>query len=197
LISALIIKNILNKNKNSNNKQKMIYNLVCSKIVPETIMKYGGKAIIERVGHSFIKDTMRKINAVFACEHSAHYYYRDNFNADSGIITSLIITEIVSKEEKPLSLLLKEFMKYWKIEETNFTISDKKSAMGSIEAHYKKQNPIISKLDGITIEFKEWWFNLRPSNTEPLLRLNLEAQSKELLAEKLKEIKELLLPSRV
>ena len=197
LISELIIKNILNKNKNSNNKQKMIYNLVCSKIVPETIMKYGGKAIIERVGHSFIKDTMRKINAVFACEHSAHYYYRDNFNADSGIITSLIITEIVSKEEKPLSLLLKEFMKYWKIEETNFTISDKKSAMGSIEAHYKKQNPIISKLDGITIEFKEWWFNLRPSNTEPLLRLNLEAQSKELLAEKLKEIKELLLPSRV
>src|SRR3989344_4143223 len=107
LISSLIIKNILTKNRNKN--QKIIYNAVCSHIVPETIKKYGGTPIIERVGHSFIKETMRKTKALFACEHSAHYYYIDNYRADSGIITSLIVSEIVSKENKPLSELLEEF----------------------------------------------------------------------------------------
>ena len=96
LMSALIIKNILTKNRNKN--QKIIYNAVCSHIVPETIKKYGGTPIIERVGHSFIKETMRKTKALFACEHSAHYYYRDNYNADSGLITSLIVSEIISRE---------------------------------------------------------------------------------------------------
>ena len=191
LISCLIIKNLLKEKRHAG----IIYNLVCSKIVPETIVKFGGKAIIERVGHSYIKDTMRKTGAVFACEHSAHYYYKDNFNADSGIISSLIVSGIVSKENKKLSSLLEEFQKYHKIEETNFKVEGKKAAMESIEKHYKRQKPEkILKLDGITVEFKDWWFNVRPSNTEPLLRLNLEAQSGELLAEKLKEIKGLLAP---
>ena len=193
LISALIIKNILNKNKNSNNKQKMIYNLVCSKIVPETIQKFGGKAIIERVGHSFIKDTMRKTNSIFACEHSAHYYYKDNFNADSGIISSLIVSEIVSKENKKLSSLLKEFQKYHKIEETNFEVKDKDKKIEEIESIYKKQNPRnISKLYGLTFDFGNWWFNVRPSNTEPLLRLNLEADSEKLMQEKKEELVEII-----
>ncbi|MBI2650907.1 phosphomannomutase/phosphoglucomutase [Candidatus Woesearchaeota archaeon] len=116
LISALIIKRILMKNKNA----KIIYNLVCSKIVPETIQKYNGNAVMERVGHSFIKDTMKKIKAAFACEHSAHYYFKENYNADSGLIASLIVSEIVSSSKKPISILLKEFQKYYKIEETNF-----------------------------------------------------------------------------
>ena len=184
LISCLIIKNLLKEKR----RASIIYNLVCSKIVPETIEKFGGKAIIERVGHSFIKDTMRKTNSIFACEHSAHYYYKDNFNADSGIISSLIVSEIASKENKKLSLLLKEFQKYHKIEETNFKVEDKKTAMESIEKHYKRQKPRISKLDGITVEFEDWWFNVRPSNTEPLLRLNLEADSRELMEKKKKEL---------
>ena len=185
LISCLIIKNLLREKKSAS----IIYNLVCSKIVPETIIKFGGKAIIERVGHSYIKDTMRKTNAVFACEHSAHYYYKDNFNADSGIITSLIVSGIVSKENKKLSSLLEEFRKYHKIEEANFKVEDKKAAMKIIEEHYKKQNPEkILKLDGITIEFRDWWLNVRPSNTEPLLRLNLEADSEKLMEKKKKEI---------
>ena len=191
LISCLIIKNMLNRDKkdDENKKQNIIYNLVCSKIVPETIRKFGGKAIIERVGHSYIKDTMRKTGSIFACEHSAHYYFRDNFNADSGIIASLIVSEIVSKENKKLSSLLEEFQKYHKIEETNFKVEDKKAAMEIIGKHYKKQNPEkILKLDGITIEFRDWWFNVRPSNTEPLLRLNLEADSSELVEKKKKEI---------
>lgn len=189
LISALIIKNILQKHKNQN----IIYNLVCSKIVPETIKKYGGKAHIERVGHSFIKDTMRKINALFACEHSAHYYFKHNFNADSGIIASLIVCEIISKENKPLSKLLEEFRVYFKIEETNFEVKDKIKKMQQIKNHYKKKNPKkIMTLDGVSVEFDDYWFNVRPSNTEPLLRLNLEAVSKNVMEEKKREISNII-----
>ncbi len=185
LISSLIIKNILLKNKT----QKIIYNAVCSHIVPETIKQDGGIPVIERVGHSFIKETMRKTKAIFACEHSAHYYYRDNYRADSGIITSLIVAEIVSKENKPLSELLYEFRKYNTIEETSIEVKDKNVKINKIESIYKKQNPKkVSKLDGITIEFDRWWFNVRPSNTEPLLRLNLEADSEELMEEKREEL---------
>lgn len=185
LISSLIIKNILSKNP----RQKIIFNLVCSHIVPDTIKKFGGALIIERVGHSFIKETMRKSKAVFACEHSAHYYYRGNYRADSGIITSLIVAEIVSKEGKPLSKLLEEFRKYHTIEETSVEVMEKNAKLNEIESIYKKQNPKkMSKLDGITMEFENWWFNVRPSNTEPLLRLNLEANSEELMKEKREEI---------
>jgi len=189
LISALIIKNILKKHK----KQNIIYNLVCSKIVPETIKKYHGKANIERVGHSFIKDTMRRINALFACEHSAHYYFKHNFNADSGIIASLIVSEIINKENKPLSKLLKEFEVYFKIEETNFEVEDKNKKLKEIKDHYKKLNPKkIMELDGVSVEFDDYWFNVRPSNTEPLLRLNLEAVSKEIMEEKKREVSRII-----
>jgi len=184
-ISALLIKNILKKHKN----QKIIYNLVNSKIVPETIKKFNGKAVIERVGHSFIKDTMKRINAIFACEHSAHYYFKHNFNADSGIIASLIVCEIISRENKPLSKLVKEFEVYNKIEETNFKVKDKIKKIQQIKDHYKKKNPKkIMTMDGVSVYFDDWWFNVRPSNTEPLLRLNLEADSKELMEEKFKEV---------
>ena len=185
LISSLIVKNILSKKKGA----KIIHNVVCSKIVPETIIKYGGTPIIERVGHSFIKDTMRQTKAVFACEHSAHYYYIDNYRADSGIITSLIVAEIVSKENKPLSKLLDEFRKYHTLEETNVEVNDKDAKMNEIESMYKKQNPkSISRLDGVSVDFNDWHFNVRPSNTEPLLRLNLEADSEEMMEEKKNEL---------
>ena len=185
LISALIIKNLLLKRKS----EKIIYNLVCSHIVPEIIKKYGGIPIIERVGHSFIKETMRKTKAMFACEHSAHYYYRDNYRADSGIVTSLIAAELVSKQDKPLSGLLKEFRKYYTMEETSFEAADKNAKISEIEEIYRHKSPkTIYKLDGITIEFENWWFNLRPSNTEPLLRLNLEADDQAIMEDKKKEV---------
>ena len=185
LISALIIKNILKKKP----KERIIYNIVCSHIVPETIKKYSGVPVTERVGHSFIKETMRRTKALFACEHSAHYYYRDNYRADSGIITSLVVSEILSKGDKPLSVLINEFRKYHTIEETNVEVKDKNAKLKEIEGIYKKQNPKkISKIDGITFEFENWWFNVRPSNTEPLLRINLEADSEELMKEKKEEL---------
>jgi len=185
LISSLILKHILTKKK----REKIIYNLVCSHIVPETIERFNGTPIIERVGHSFIKETMRKTKALFACEHSAHFYYRENYRADSAVITSLIVSEIVSKENKKLSILIDEFRKYRTIEETNVQVPDKNAKLNEIESIYKKLKPNkISKLDGITIEFDDWWFNVRPSNTEPLLRLNLEADSENLMEEKKKEL---------
>ena len=189
LISSLIIKNILLKN----GKSTIIHNVVCSRIVQDIIKKYGGTPVVDRVGHSFIKETMRKTKALFACEHSAHYYYRDNYRADSGIITSLIVAEIVSKENKPLSALLDEFKKYHTMEETSVEVKDKNFKLKQIEAIYKKENPRkISKLDGITVEFENWWFNVRPSNTEPLLRLNLEADSEEIMRERKIELVNLM-----
>lgn len=189
LIASLVIKNILSKHK----KEKIIYNLINSKIVPETVEKFGGKPLISRVGHSYIKDYMRKSKAVFACEHSAHYYFRNNYNADSGIIMSLMVAEIISREKKPLSSLLKEFEKYHKIEETNFKVENKEKMMEKLLSHYKKLKPKkISKLDGITVEFDDWWFNVRPSNTEPLLRLNMEADTEGLMLQRKEEVASLI-----
>ena len=158
------------------------------------IEKYNGKAVIERVGHSFIKDTMRKVNAIFACEHSAHYYFKHNFNADSGLIASLIVSEIICKQKKPLSKLLKEFEVYHKIEETNFKIKDKNKKLKEIERRYKGKKPKkIMTMDGVSVEFDDYWFNVRPSNTEPLLRLNLEAKSRKLMESKKREVSKVIM----
>jgi len=188
LIASMIAKNMLLKHSG----QKVIYNLVCSRIVPETIRKYGGIPVIERVGHSFIKDTMRKTKAIFAGEHSAHYYYRDNYRADSGMITSLIITEIVSQSGSSLSEIAKEFQKYFTISETSIKLDDKDAKLREIELKYRGEAKKISKMDGITMEFEGWWFNVRPSNTEPLLRLNLEADTEKLMQAKKEEIVRLM-----
>tara|TARA_Y100000310_G_scaffold345759_1_gene469394 strand:- start:8510 stop:9850 length:1341 start_codon:yes stop_codon:yes gene_type:complete len=189
LLSCVIIKKLLSVKP----KQNIIYNVVVGRIVPETVKELGGKPILERVGHSFIKDTMRKTNSVFACEHSAHYYYRDNYNADSGMITSLIVSEIIAKSGKKISELIEEFKKYYSIEETNVSVEDKPAKMDEIEKLMKEQGAKkISRLDGVSVEFDDWWFNVRPSNTEPLLRLNLESKSEKLMKEKKKEIVDIM-----
>ncbi len=188
LITSLIAKTMLAKHP----KSTIIYNVVCGHAVPETIATYGGKAVIERVGHSFIKATMRKTNAIFGGEHSAHYYYRDNYFADSGVISSLIICEVLSQEGKPLSALLDEFRTYLTLEETSIMVKDKDATIKKIKDYFSKkprEKPRkISELDGLTMEFSDWWFNMRPSNTEPLLRLNMEAKDMETLKKMKKEI---------
>ena len=185
-IVAMIAENLLIKNPG----KKIIYDLRCSHTVPETIKANKGKPIKERVGHSFIKATMKKTGAIFAGEISGHYYYQDNFRADSGIITALIITEMVSQSSKPISDLIKKFQKYHQIEETNFKVPDKNQMIKKLKKIYSsgKQN----QLDGLTVEYPNWWFNVRPSNTEPVLRLNLEAQTKKLMLEKKKELSKIL-----
>lgn len=182
LITALVAERLLIKHPGA----KIIYNVPCSKIVPETITNCGGMAIKERVGHSFIKATMKKENAIFGGEHSGHYYFRDNYFADSGLIAALIVLEILSEKNQPFSDILKPYQKYFAIEETNSEVQDKEKKISELKAKF--QNAQIEELDGITFNFPDYWFNVRPSNTEPLLRLNLEADNEELKKQKTAEI---------
>ena len=166
----------------------ILYNLIVSKSVPELINKLGGKAIRTRVGHSYIKAEMRQNNAIFGGEHSGHFYFRDNWFADSGLITLLILLELVSVENKPLSEILKPLDHGFRSGEINSTIADAQGKMHALEEHFGKNAKSVDHLDGVTLDFGDWWFNVRPSNTEPLLRLNLEANSRELMEQKRDEV---------
>ena len=166
----------------------ILYNLIVSKSVPELINKLGGKAIRTRVGHSYIKAEMRQNNAIFGGEHSGHFYFRDNWFADSGLIALLILLELVSVENKPLSEILKPLDHGFRSGEINTRVRDVQEKMKEIEEYFGKEAKSIDHLDGITLDFGGWWFNVRPSNTEPLLRLNVEANSKELMEQKRDEV---------
>jgi len=171
--TALLAVGILAKHPGS----KIIYNLICSKAVPEVIREHGGEPIRTRVGHSFIKQVMAESGAIFGGEHSAHYYFRDNYRADSGIIASMFVLEQMSLLGKPLSEIRVPFERYADSGEINTQVSDAHATIERVAAHY--QSAQQDRLDGLTVDFGEWWFNLRPSNTEPLLRLNLEAATRD------------------
>lgn len=162
----------------------IVYDLRSSWVVKEEIAKGGGIPIRDRVGHSFIKATMRERGAAFAGELSGHFYFGDNFTTDSGVLAMISALNVVSAAGRPLSEMVKELRRYHSTGEINFRVADKEAAIRSLETTYAagKQD----KLDGITVEFGDldsdswWWFNVRLSNTEPLLRLNLEASTREL-----------------
>jgi phosphomannomutase len=166
----------------------ILYNLIVSKSVPELITRLGGKAIRTRVGHSYIKAEMRKTNAIFGAEHSGHFYFRDNWSADSGLIAFLIMLELVSVENKPLSEILAPLDKGIRSGEINSIVNDVQGKLKALEEHFGKDAQSVDHLDGITIDYGDWWFNVRPSNTEPLLRLNVEANNRELMERKLDEV---------
>jgi phosphomannomutase len=151
----------------------IIHNLICSKAVPEIIREHGGTPVRTRVGHSFIKATMAETGAVFGGEHSGHYYFRDNYRADSGLIASMVVLSVLSAADCPLSELRRPFERYADSGEINSTVGDPTAVIERIAAHYAGAS--LDRLDGLTVDLGDWWFNLRPSNTEPLLRLNLEA----------------------
>ena len=155
----------------------ILYNLICSKSVPEIVAERGGVAVRTRVGHSYIKQVMAETGAVFGGEHSGHYYYRDNFRADSGIITALIVLELLSKSSVPLSELAAPFNRYASSGEINTKVDSPSATVASIESTLAERGVSIDTLDGLSADFGTWRFNLRPSNTEPLLRLNVEASS--------------------
>lgn len=182
LTNAILVKQILGKDPG----QKVIYNVINSWVVPETIREYGGEPIRERVGHSFIKQTMLETGAICAGEHSGHYYFRDNYNADSGIIAAMIVLEIISVEDKPLSAILEPFKKYYDSGEINSHVKDSPGKLAEIAERYSDGK--VDHLDGVTVEYDDWWFNVRPSNTEPLIRLNLEAKTPVLMEEKRDEV---------
>jgi phosphomannomutase len=157
----------------------VLYNCICSKAVPEVVAEHGGTAVRTRVGHSFIKEQMAVTGAVFGGEHSAHYYFRDNWRADSGIIAALHVIELLSAAgpNAQLSELRKPFERYVGSGEINTKVASPALVIERIESAYANRGGAVDHLDGLTIDFGSWWFNLRPSNTEPLLRLNLEASS--------------------
>lgn len=185
-IIALFAQEFLKKHPN----QIIINDLRTSKIIKETVEANNGKSIMSRVGHVFFKQLMRKKNALFAGELSGHYYFRDNFYTDSGIFATVKLIEILSKKNKPLSELVKPFKKYYQSGEINSEVKDKLGKIKQIETHYKDAE--IKHIDGLSVYYKDWWFNLRPANTEDLLRLNLEADSKKLMEEKKEELLELI-----
>jgi phosphomannomutase len=131
---------------------------------------------------------MRRTNAIFGGEHSGHFYFRDNWFADSGLIALLIILELISVEGKPLSEILKPLDQRYRSGEINTTVSDAQDKMRALEEHFGKEASSIDRTDGITLDFGNWWFNVRSSNTEPLLRLNVEADTKELMEQKRDEV---------
>ena len=155
----------------------ILYNLICSRSVPEVIERDGGHAVRTRVGHSFIKAQMREENAIFGGEHSGHFYFRDNWYADSGLIAFLIVLEMISVSGKTVSELVAEVDTRFRSGEVNSETHDQKGRLAAIEQIYSARGATIDHLDGVTVAFPTWWANVRPSNTEPLLRLNVEADT--------------------
>jgi len=182
LITALMVPYFLKMSP----KSVVVYDLRSSLVVSEEILKYGGTPRRERVGHAFMKKALRDSHGIFGGELSGHFYFQDNFYADSAVITLVHILNIVSQTNVPLSRLIEPLRRYHSSGEINFRVADKKAKMDELENKYR--NGQVDHLDGVTVRFKEWWFNCRPSNTEPLLRLNIEARTKEMLDDKLSEI---------
>jgi phosphomannomutase len=155
----------------------IIYNLITSKAVPEIVREHGGNPVRSRVGHSFIKATMAETGAVFGGEHSGHFYFRDFWRADSGMLAALHVLGALGSQDGPLSQLLAEYSRYIDSGEINSTVTDPAAKLAEIKAAYADRPGVtIDELDGVTVDGGDWWFNVRPSNTEPLLRLNVEAR---------------------
>jgi phosphomannomutase len=157
--------------------ETIVHNLICSKAVPEIVSEKGGTPVRTRVGHSFIKEVMAETGALFGGEHSGHYYFRDNYRADSGLIAAVVVLELLSKAGKPLSEVRKPFERYAASGEINTEVADPAGVIEQVAAAFTDADQ--DRLDGLTVDYGDWWFNLRPSNTEPLLRLNLEARTEE------------------
>jgi phosphomannomutase len=184
-VTALLAESVLEKEPGG----KVIYDVRASWAVPKTILAAGGIPLVNRVGHAFIKHRMRKEGAIFAGEVSAHYYFRDFSQADSGVVPFLLMLELLSKRGRRLSEILEPFReRYFLTGEINTPVSDVPLKLQELKEHYASEGATISHLDGISVDFEDWHFNVRPSNTEPLLRLNLEALSRQLMERKRDEV---------
>jgi len=188
MITALLARDFLRQPANQG--ATIVYDLRSSHVVPEVIQSAGGVPRRDRVGHAFIKKTMADTKAVFGGELSGHLYFRDNFFADSAAIAFARVLSVLSAQDGPLSALVEPFYRYSQSGEINFQVEDKEAKIRELAENYKKAQ--IDYLDGVTIDLGDWWFNVRKSNTEPLLRLNLEAKTPKLLEEKLHELQKIL-----
>jgi phosphomannomutase len=186
IITALLGSHLLAKNPGST----VIYDLRSSWVVKEEILRNGGQPRRDRVGHAFMKKTLKDTKGVFGGELSGHFYYRDNFYADSGMITFVHMLNVLSAHDQPLSELVRPLQRYFSSGERNFEVEDKAAMMKQLATKYHDAE--IDYLDGVTVQYADWWFNCRPSNTEPLLRLNVEAKTADILKQKMGELKAML-----
>jgi len=186
LVTAVIARDYLEKEPGA----LILYDVRSSRVVREEIEAAGGRAMPERVGHAFMKATLREKNGLFAGELSGHYYFRDNFYCDSACIGFLRMLTVLSKADKPLSEVIAPLRRYSNTGEVNFRVEDKDARIREIAAKFADAD--LSYLDGITVEYPDWWFNVRKSNTEPLLRLVLEADTDEKRDEGFARVKEIL-----
>jgi phosphomannomutase len=183
-VTALLAESILEKEPGGT----VLYDVRASWAVPETIQRAGGTALVNRVGHAYIKHRMRKENAVFAGEVSAHYYFRDFSQADSGVVPFLLMLELISKRGRKLSEILAPYRsRYFITGEINSTVSDVSVKLDELRERFGREGR-VTELDGVSVDAEDWHFNVRPSNTEPLLRLNLEARSQDLMERKRDEV---------
>jgi phosphomannomutase len=180
-VTALVARSMLERSPGAS----IVYNLICSWTVPEVIREHGGRPVRSRVGHSFIKQVMAETGAAFGGEHSGHYYFRDNYRADSGLIAAVLVLEQLSTANAPLSSVLRPFRRYAASGEINTRVVDQAGTIERIAGAFPGRQ---DRVDGLTVEFDDWWFNVRASNTEPLLRLNVEARTEALLHEKTEEV---------
>lgn len=182
----LLAKYFLEKNPG----MAIAYNAICSKAVPEFVAKWGGAPIRTQVGFVNVRDALIRNNGIMGGELSGHYCFKDNFYMDSGMISLLALLQIISKDGRKVSEIAKELSPYKKSPELNFTVSDKDKILEKVKEKYADGKQDF--LDGVTVEYKDWWFNVRPSNTEPLLRLTIEADNQELLDAKIKELTKII-----
>jgi phosphomannomutase len=158
----------------------VIHNLITSRAVPELVSERGGTPVRSRVGHSYIKGLMADTGAIFGGEHSAHYYFRDFWGADSGMLAALHVLAALSEQNRPLSDLMADYQRYEASGEVNFTVTDAEACIDEVLLSFGARIHSIDHLDGVTVDLGDGsWFNLRMSNTEPLLRLNVEARTTE------------------
>lgn len=183
LTTAMVARSILAKHPGAT----ILHNLICSKTVPEVVAESGGTAVRTRVGHSFIKQVMAETGALFGGEHSGHYYFADNYRADSGLIAALVILEALSAHNGGLSDLVSSLDRYAASGEINTKVDDTAAVIERVAAAYP--DAAQDRLDGLTVDFGDWWFNLRASNTEPLLRLNLETAAADDVERRVDEVR--------
>lgn len=185
-ITTLIAQQLLKNNRG----EKIFYEIRSSRLVPEAIIAHGGVPVLGRAGHSIIKRQMRQENIFFGGELSGHYFFKELGFVDNALLAMLKVWEVLSAESKPLSEIIKPFKKYFHSGEVNFEVKKADRLLVKVESYFSDGQ--IKKIDGLTVEYPDWWFNLRQSNTEPLVRLNLEANSPELMEKKLAEVKSLI-----
>ena len=182
-VTALIARWMLHREPGA----RIVHNLIISRAVPEIVAELGGVPIRTRVGHSFIKQVMAEAGALFGGEHSGHYYFRDNFGADSGMLAMLVLLRVITEDGRPLSQMRSDVDRYAASGEINFTVDEVTASLDAAEEAFS--DSVVDRLDGLSVDLGWAWFNLRPSNTEPLLRLNVEAPDEQAVGIAVEEVR--------